>query len=711
MRITTSMYFKQIYGENNSQLTKKLFDVNKQIASGVKIQYAKDDIKTFVDTMRLDNEIVTLAQIKKSTDSGYKVSDQSDSILNDMEDTIIRGKTIFLQAANGTNDESSLDAVAKELRGMEQNIMNLANASINGKYLFSGSAVDIRPIADDGTYMGNDVELNAFTGSRISQQYNVSGGELFLGENSQRRREITTNVVQNSLTIKYPDYTDPTIIGKISPTSSSSTIRDLMGDSDNAVDVGTQKHFFYIRGTKSDGTAFEQKLSMSDDETVDNLLTKVGEYYGNTPALKVVNVSMNPSGQIVIEDKIKGSSKLDFHMVGAVDFGGTGAADVAIIDDLGVGEQDFEKIMLGTSTATNQQLHVKEFVKSSLTSASSVAATNIIEGTVYDRTEFTIDGAKLSSSTPQILRDGNAFASPSTKISEVADLSQGTAGTLDGTTFNMVGTNVAGAAYSATIDLASGGSTFTVNGSPPYTIYNMQSSRGAVDADEMTYQQLMDVMNMIVTDTLPDLAGTHTHPDLTPYTAEEEYDYAVDYSYGAGNTALSYDGKIKFEEIGPSTTKASISIYDSNSGNFGVANTASVMTFNTNNTLTVRDAKTDFFKSLNEAILAVENYSSYPDSESGDIRSLGIQNALSIMDDLQDHVSRAHSKVGSQSNALSISLERTASLEIASITLRSSVIDTDLAEASLTLTQLSHNYEAMLSTVGKISKLSLVNYL
>ena len=44
-------------------------------------------------------------------------------------------------------------------------------------------------------------------------------------------------------------------------------------------------------------------------------------------------------------------------------------------------------------------------------------------------------------------------------------------------------------------------------------------------------------------------------------------------------------------------------------------------------------------------------------------------------------------------------------------TIRSSVIDTDLAEASLELTQLTLNYEAMLSTVGRISQLSLVNYL
>ena len=135
------------------------------------------------------------------------------------------------------------------------------------------------------------------------------------------------------------------------------------------------------------------------------------------------------------------------------------------------------------------------------------------------------------------------------------------------------------------------------------------------------------------------------------------------------------------------------------------------MTFNTNNAITIRDPKTDFFKTINDVIVAVENYKLYPDSSSGDTRNVGIENAISVIDDLQDHIFRAHAQVGSQSNALSRSIERTGLLEISSMTLRSSVIDTDLAEASLTLTQLSLNYEAMLSTVGKISKLSLVNYL
>ncbi|WP_373002635.1 flagellar biosynthesis protein FlgL [Sulfurimonas sp.] len=697
MRVTTNMYYKSLYGTNNSKLSESLFDVNKQIASGLKIQYAKDDVRTFAETMSLDNEISTLGQVKKSTQSGYKMSNQTDVILNEFETSMNRMRTLLLQAANGTNDATSLDAVAKELRGLEGHFKGLANSSINGQYLFSGTAVDIKPIADDGTYMGNDQSMKAFTGSKTQQQYNISGGDLFLGEEVLVNREVTSNVVNYNLIKKYPALgttSDDVYI------SSSNTIRDMMGDTDNIIDTVNAKHHFYLRGTKSDGVAFEQKISMRDDEKVDELLTQIGVAFGNTPDLKIVNVTMNLSGQIVVEDKIKGSSKLDFHMVGAVDYTGGAAADVTSIDALGVGETNFDTIQVGPPTATNPNLYVKEFIKSSLTSATGVAATNVLEATVYDRTNFSKDGSKLSSSIPQILKDDNTFAKDSTKISEVADLSQlPSVGSLDGTQLKLTGTNVTGAAYDVQIDFATAGSTFSLDGGVTnYEIFNMASPRAAVAADDMSYRQLMDVVNMVVTNNLPATTNVAT-----------DYDSAINVSDFNGRTFLSYDGKIQFQEIGATDTKASIALHDANSGDFTTP--PSVMTFNANNGLTVRDPKTDFFKTLDEMITAVENYTLHPDSTGADIRNIGIGNAIAMMDDLQDHVFRAHSLVGAQSNSLTSALERSELLEVSTMTLRSSVIDTDLAEASLTLTQLTLNYEAMLATVGKVSKLNLVNYL
>ena len=700
MRITSSMYYNSLYGQSNSELSNKLFDVNKQIASGLSIQYAKDDIATFTETMRLDNELAALGEVKQSASSGYKISNQTDVILNDFEETMNRMRTLLVQAANGTNDNTSLDSIATELRGTEKHLMNLANSSINGKYLFSGSVTDTKPISEDGTYMGNDISINAFVGAGVQQQYNITGSELFLGEEILVNKEITTNVVHKSLTSQYPDFTDTSINGIAKSVTGADTIRDLMGDLDNNVDNVNAQHHFYIRGTTSDGTSFNEKISMRDDESVDSLLNLIGQIYGNTPDLNVADISLNDNGQIVIKDRLNGSSKLDFHIVGAVDLSGGAAADVNNLNDLDLGENNFDRIMNGTSVATNPDLYVKEFIISSL-NPSNGAPTNI-EGIEYDRTEFSKNGATLSSSTSNIVRGTNEFATPSTKLSEVADLSQGTPGTMDGTQFTMSGVDVYGNSYNAQIDFkstANGGSTFSLDGGATnYKIFDMNIPRAAVDADDMTYQQFMDVINLVTTVNTP--ASTNVDAD---------YDQAIYNSKFNANTYLTDDGRISFEQLSVTDTNTSISLFDSNSGN--ITSDASVMTFNTNNAITIRDPKTDFFQTIDDMITAVENHGLYPDNLGGDIRSVGIENAIVMMDDLQEHIFRSHSLVGAQSNSLTKAIERTDLLEISTMTLRSSVIDTDLAEASLNLTQLTLNYNAMLSTVGQVSKLTLVDYL
>jgi len=719
MRVTQSMYYNNIFGNNNSKLNKELFDVNKQIASGLKIQYASDDVRTFAETMRLDNELATIAQSKKSIESGYKVSNQTDVTMNEFTDSMNRMRTLLLQASNGTNDNTSLDAIATELRGIEKNLISLANTSINGQYLFSGSAVDRKPITDDGVYQGNDVALKSFLGSNNQQKYNISGSELFLGEESLVKRELTTNVQQ---VLNAPLLADSHI-------NSETQMSEFMGTSPSG------KHYFYLRGIQSDGKSFNEKIDMDNNGTLNQLMNKIGNAYGNTGLVDVVDVSLNDSGQIVVKDKLHGSSKLDFHMVGATDFNAVAPddADVGHIDNLSSATTNYTAATSGAGS-----LYVKEFVLSDLSAATGVIGP---EGNQYDRTEFTKNGEKVTSNISQILKSShfavdafgqnidtidpteeNSFAKPSTLLSEVADISKGTLttadDTLDGTSFTLDGIDIAGNAYSATIDLAasgSGGSTFTIGGNT-YDIFNLETPRAATDADKVTYQQLMDVMNIIVTGNVSQLTPGSTAADAT------NYDNAIKSSNFSGTMALTNDSKIEFTDLNAANTKATIALYDSNSGNFTLdvdsdgdavldKASSSVMAFNANNSLTIRDPKTDFFKTINEMIKSVENHTTTPDANAFDIRTIGIENAITAMDDLQDHVFRTQSVAGAQSNTLTSSLERTEILEISTMSLRSSVIDTDLAESSLRLSQLTLNYQAMLSTVSKVSQLSLVNYL
>ncbi len=684
MRVSQSTYYNNIFANSNAKLNQELFDVNKQIASGLKIQYASDNVRIFAETMRLDNEMVTVGQTKKSIQSGYKVSNQTDVTISEFTKSMNRMRTLLVQVANDTNDKTSRDAIIKELREIEKNLKDLANSSINGQFLFSGSAVNVKPIADDGTYRGNDVGMKAFLGSHNQQKYNITGGELFLGEEGSVNREITSNVVNSNL-----------LGGAV--LTEDSPLRDLMGDKNG---VSPNIPIFYIRGTRSDGTSFKEKINtLRDTDTLKSLFTKIENIYGANS----VNISCNSNGEIVIQDKLQGSSKLDFHMVGAIDYTNSmaGNADVKDIDTLATGE---------TTYPPTGNLYIKEFSKSGLVSPTS------IEGLTYDRAAFMHNGSIISSNVPQVLKayntstnpytqlNKNAFATDSTKISDVADAKKEILPsttpktyTLDGTQLLLKGTDVNANRVNLQIDFKDTGSTFSLDGGVTnYNIYNVDGSQ--VAADTMTYRQMMDVINMVETNKLPVTTNSVT-----------DYQTAIENSELLGETSLSYDGKIQFEDFNNANTQATISLYDANTNDF--TKNASVMTFNSNNALTVRDPKTDFFKTINEIIQGVESYNNYPDSTSIVKRNVGIENAIAMMDDLQDHIFRTQSAAGAQSNRLSTSLERIQVLEINTLSLRSSVVDTDLAESSLKLSQLTLNYQAMLATVSKVSQLSLVNYM
>lgn len=693
MRITSGSYYNNIYGENN-KLNKQLFDVNKQISSGLKIQYAHEDPNIFIDTLRLDDEITTLTQVKNSAQSAYKLSTQTDTTIGEIVKTLESMKVKMVNAANDAHSDTSIQAIAKELRGLQNHLLTLANTSIGGQYLFSGTATSVKPIGNDGTYQGNDQDLQAFLGSGIKQKYNISGAQLFLGDESKINRTIGSNIGQKSLTDLYPDIMQNSGLSRTDAKETyitgSHTIRDLMGDTDaDTTNDAARNAYFYLQGTKSTGESFKSKITLNMDDTVENLMQEISDLYGANQ----VEVSLNSHGQIEIVDKIAGSSKLDFHMVGAVDFDSTGAdtANVTDIDNLQLGTSAFEDVI--ASPIVNS-LFVKEFTKSGFDTPTSVS--NTIEGINYDRTNFQQDGAKLLSNISQITKTTNEYATAATKLVDVAGVTS-----LDGKQMIIEGTNIAGTPFTAQIDFASAGSTFSLDGGTTnYSIFNTDSTlRSAVDADEMSYQQLLDVVNMAMSATLP-AANTAT-----------DYDNAISTSQTLASTTLDYAGRMVFEDKNNPITGASLSIYDADSSDYSLA-TGAVLSFNANSAIASRDPKTDFFAGIEEMIRSVEEGKKRSDgSDTSDPRNIGIQNAIQQMDDLTDHVSRLQTEVGSYSQVLQASGDRTDMLLISTKTLQSDVIDTDVAEATLRMQQLSLNYQALLSNISKVSKLSLVNYL
>ncbi len=634
MRVTQSMYYKTM-NSNSNNVTKGLFDVNKQISSGQKIQYAYEGTDTFINTLRLDDEVATHTQVKNSATSAFKFSTQTDTVLGDFTKTLGSFKTKLISAANvGANSDDSLDAIAKELRSMKNHLINLSNTSINGSFLFSGSATDTKPISQDGSYNGNDADLKAFFGADSNQKYNITGNQLFLGEESRIKREITTNIAL-----------------KDSATGLIATEETTLGDITN----NTNDQTFYLRGRNSDGSSIKERFTLSSTASIENLLQSVE----NAFAPDSVNVSLDKGGNIVIKDKQSGSSKLDFQLVAGESV-----------------ENDIDNLVPSI-----------EFNKSALSANSSATGS---ESAIYDRVFFSKDGANLSSNVSQTLSSDNSFAVDSTKLSEVfSSLSS---------SLDIEGKRLDGSTFNINVSL---GSPASVSGDYNYNI----SNGDGVDTNgaDVTYRQFLDVINNAINNQDPSSA-----PVVPP--AQNSYQSAIQESNKLSEVELSADGKISFRDLNNNPTLADISIADSNSDDFSNTNGA-IATFQTNNALTIRDPKTDFFARIEEAIVAVESHNAYPDGNDDNARNGGIQNAIQIIDDVSEHVFRTQSQTGAQSNAIDSQIQRTDTLIVTTQTLRSEIVDTDIADSILRLNQLSLNYQAMMSTISRVSQLSLVNYL
>lgn len=879
MRITNTLLDSTSL-RNYRMSSEKLYTLNEQIASKLKIQNSYEDTSVYIDAMRLNNEIDTLKQSSESSSKAKSFADNTDTALTSFSEKLDQFKAKLNQATTASNSSTSLQALANDMQGIRDYLVNLANTSINGQFLFSGSALSQKPINSDGTYNGNSESLTAMIGSGVELPYNITGQSLFLGKDTDYSRTVSTNVTMYNQSKLNPS----TMTVDQNATSSkvflkdSDTIRDLVGDKNN-VSTDDPKAVFYLSGKKSDGKTFSNVIEIDTSSKVSDLLQSIGNAYGNTATNKVVDVIMNARGQIEVKDLKLGSQLLEMNMFGAIDRsalpGQTGnAKQIMNVDNLltqsnvdiiafnksnyessasspdltmrstavvpGTFAMDFPLKNVSTTNATPTTLlnglfpsdvdHLDFGATSFSISGKTVQdlmtaieteyglgvgdvtlsngrlfvndPTNTFSSTIqpknasnalaqgdalpdainYARRGFEKEGNTLLGNVSQVVKGTSDFATASTKLVDVAgvDSLNGKQMVLNYTDKNGIqrtGTlNLDIADTTFSIDLDGDGNTTGTN--ETFSVYNGSGDplNSKTTADKMTYQQLNDLISMVTSGNLPKQgvstaaqtainnaivagippinaatlatetatakSGVSTETasyiqkaidagiirDNPASTAAQVAQATIDYNNAIGNAnlaeynntlstaknsvevTLDYQGKMTIKDKTTSESKIDFTMYDKSATDFtGVGSSA--LTFMANNSVTISNPSIDMFKQLDEMIVAVRSGNFRMDTTSDDPRNMGMQNAISQLDHIADHVTKAQTKIGALTNALTDANTRSEMLSVNVKTVQNSVIGVDTAEAYLELQSVKTSYEAMLSTIASINKMSLLDYM
>lgn len=326
MRITNTYIYSQNINNYQRQQS-NMNDLYGKASNEMKINHAYDNASIYSEGARLVYELSTFEQIKDAASKAVNITKNSDKTIDEIGKSLEQFKNKLLQGANEVHSETSLNALANDLEQIKKHIVNLANTSINGQFLFSGTSVSTKPFDEKGNYYGNDENMKVILGSNIYTDYNISGKELMKGVDNDYKKIVSTNVrmVDRRYDIKEPDQ-----VHYITP---DNKIQDLIGKEylkkGAKPELNVNDHFlkndgarlpdtyFYIRGTTGNGESFKAKFSMGPKENVSALLNKIGELYGNTEEVQLVDVRINNSGNIEITDLKNPESKLNFSMFAA----------------------------------------------------------------------------------------------------------------------------------------------------------------------------------------------------------------------------------------------------------------------------------------------------------------------------------------------------------------------------------------------------------
>ena len=152
-----------------------------RLASGLRINSAKDDAAGLQISDRLTAQINGLNQGNRNTNDGIALAQTIEGALDETTNMLQRIRVLAVQAANGTNTESDRKALQEEVTQLSHEITRIAKQTtfagglvLNGKYVQAGNSKSLIPA--DGKLL---FQVGANAGDTLSltwdEPFNMTG--------------------------------------------------------------------------------------------------------------------------------------------------------------------------------------------------------------------------------------------------------------------------------------------------------------------------------------------------------------------------------------------------------------------------------------------------------------------------------------------------------------------------------------------------------
>jgi flagellar hook-associated protein 3 FlgL len=151
-----------------------------QLSTGRLINRPSDSPTGTNDAMRLRAQIGLDNQHARNASDGLSFLGQTDATLTTMVDAVRRARDLVVQGAStGSNGPDARAAIAAELGQIRESLLSLANTQHMGRSLFGGTSDVPAAYAADGTFLGDQHQVERTIGNGMQVQVNLAGPAAF----------------------------------------------------------------------------------------------------------------------------------------------------------------------------------------------------------------------------------------------------------------------------------------------------------------------------------------------------------------------------------------------------------------------------------------------------------------------------------------------------------------------------------------------------
>lgn len=156
-------------------------ELEQQAATGVKINAPGDDPVTAQQILHMKSLMAAGDQYSRNISNGISWLSMTEAAMDEMGNVLTRAKELTVQMANATSDAKARESGMNEIVQLRNQLIQLGNTQLNGRYVFGGFKNDTPPFDSTGAFNGTDDSITIEIDRGAFVPINYFGGELLRG--------------------------------------------------------------------------------------------------------------------------------------------------------------------------------------------------------------------------------------------------------------------------------------------------------------------------------------------------------------------------------------------------------------------------------------------------------------------------------------------------------------------------------------------------